>query len=50
MEISDKTLAIIIVIAIFTVTLIISALITYKIFRKKSENENTLQKRKDKIK
>ncbi|MDE5557838.1 MAG: hypothetical protein K2J32_09175 [Ruminococcus sp.] len=50
MQISDKTLVLIMVIVIFTVTFISSALITYKIRRKKSENENMPNtKRKDKI-
>lgn len=50
MEISDKTFLLIMVIAIFTITFISSALITYKIRRKKSENKDTPDtKRKDKI-
>lgn len=39
-----EILALIIVIVIFTVTFISSALITYKIRRKKSENTNTPEK------
>lgn len=43
---SDNTLILIVLIAIFTVTFIISALITYRIRRKKSEIKSPERKEK----
>ena len=47
MEISEKTLILIVIIVIFTVTFITSAVITYRIRRKLSEQKNN-KERKDK--
>lgn len=47
MENSDKTLVLIIVIVLFTVTFVSSALITYRIKRKKSAEKPQSAERKD---
>lgn len=48
MEISEKTTVLIVILALFTVTFICSAVITYKMRRKLSQQNQNKEERKDK--